>query len=81
MFKDKSHQKKHHDPEAVHQHDPENIDIEAMVAEIEAAETGGAPGVTNHKYVRQDSGGWKCGHCDKLITDPRLIGEKTCPQA
>lgn len=61
---------------------PETTDAELdnMVAEIEAAE-GGQPAFTNHKYQRQNAGGWTCGHCKKHITQPGLILEKSCPQA
>lgn len=53
-------------------------EVEAIIAEVEAAES--PAGTTNHKYRRDDKrGGFTCAHCKKNITDPSEIGAKTCP--
>ncbi len=76
MFKPHKQKTEHHEGDAA-EAIPQKDDVEAIMAEVAAAESG--EGV-NHKYRRDDKrGGFTCGHCQKNIADPSEIGAKTCP--
>ena len=61
------------------------VDIEALESpapDIDDPEDAppAPPPLTNHKYTRVGgNGGWTCLHCKRAITEPRFVGERTCP--